>query len=236
MSIFEKETENSYLYCQDTIEDGKGVRVLRKFFSNLLENFDDEVFSFYKIWGEFPFIYGEKQLASVLAPAIHKYTDNVWFEQPFKDYQKNQRFLDIAIADKENIYLIELKHSWNSKTETTDQKTSKRWETAINQIKDINRKTIYDHFNFQEYNVFKIALMILPTYIALEDKHAILAQTAEEYANNLFDEYNNNWTQKYQTNFTGVMKLQNPTEYKHEYTNAVQIYPFVSFIARIERV
>lgn len=228
-------TENSDIYCIDTLEDGQGVRVLRQFFHNLLKNFDEESFSFYNYWGMFPFTHREKQLASVLAPAIYRHTNNVWFEQPFKDYAKNQRFLDIAVADNKNIYLIELKHSWNSKTKTTNKKSSIEWETAIEQIGDINRKTIYRHFN-QDFNIFKIALMIMPTYLESEEEHDILNQTAKEYTANLHEEYESYTTQKHRANLTGVIKLKNPKKYVHEYSNGNQIYPFISFIARIEQV
>jgi hypothetical protein len=236
MSDFYKETKTSHIYCKDTIQRTQGLKNLRSFFYNLLENFDEEASTFYKFWGHFPFIYSEKQLASILAPSIHKHTKNVWFEQPFKDYKKNQRFLDLAIADNENIYLIELKHSWNSKTNITDKQCSIKWEIAIEQIKDINRRTIYRHFNFEEFNVFKIALMVMPTYIAFEEEHDILSQTVEEYTNNLFKEFDSYTTQKHRANFTGVIKLKNPKKFKHEYKDGNQIYPYISFLARVEEI
>lgn len=236
MNVFKQDTPTAEIYCQDVINNAKGIKNLRKFFHNLLKNFDTESFNFYKIWGEFPFIYSEKQLASVLAPAIYSHTKNVWFEQPFKDYKKNQRFLDIAIADQKNIYLIELKHSWNSKRNETNKKSSQKWETAIDQIKTINRKTIYSYFNFQDYNVFKIALMIMPTYLNYDEDHNILKMSAKEYATTIFDEYESYTTKQHKANLTAVIKLTNPKQYKHDFTIGSQIYPYISFIARIEIV
>lgn len=121
------ETEYSEICFLDKFEDGNGFRNMRKFLREVIINFAEESFSHYKNWGEFPFIYGEKQIHSTLTPSIHKHTGNIWLEQPFKDYKKNQRFLDIATIDKNNIYLIELKHSWNSKTDKITQRAFAEW-------------------------------------------------------------------------------------------------------------
>ena len=234
MKEFTKNMKEIDIHCVDTIKDKKGVRVLRKFFHNMIINFSEESFSFHKQWGMFPFTYSEKQIHSVLAPAIHKYTKNIWLEQPFKDYKKNQRFLDIATTEKNNIYLIELKYSWNSKLENTTKRSDTEWETAIDQIADINRKTIYRHFN-KDCNIFKIALMIMPTF-APDKEHAILSQSAKEYASNLFEDYQNSRTKKHKANLIGVIKLKKPTKYTHEFLNGNKIYPYVSFVAYVEPI
>lgn len=236
MNEFYEEIENTHVYCVDELKDGNGVRVLREFFQNIVKNFSEESFSFYTQWGIFPFIHSEKQLHSVLAPAIHKYTKNIWFEKPFKDYKKNQRFLDIATTDKNNIYLIELKHSFNSKLQESTKKSFIEWERAIEQIADINRKTINGHFNYKDFKVFKIALMVMPTYMPISNSHKILSQTAKEYTNELFEEYKSYTTQKHRPNFIGAIKLNNPLKYKHEFIDGEQIYPYISFIARIEEI
>ncbi len=221
---------------KDLLEDNIGIRSTRKFLENIIELFAKESFQFYNIWGEFPFIYSEKQVNSVIIPAIHEYTSNIWLEQPFKKVKNNQRFLDIATTKGKNIYLIELKHSWNSKTEGVAKYTDKEWEKAIEQISDINRKTIGNHFNYKEYNVFKIALMIMPTYIPSNTKNNILNMSAKEYNDKLFEEYERYIAKKNKANFIGTIKLKNPTKYEHEFKDGNQIYPFISFIAKIEKV
>ncbi|MFW2528424.1 hypothetical protein, partial [Aliarcobacter butzleri] len=165
--------------------------------------------------------------------SIHKHTGNIWLEQPFKDYKKNQRFLDIATVDKNNIYLIELKHSWNSKTDKITQRAFDEWQIAIKQIKDINRKTIYPHFN-KDFNIFKIALMVMPTYLSSNQVHNILSLNSKEYGENIFNEFDNVFSQEHnKPNFNGTIKIKNPNKYSHKYINGEQIYPYISFIGKV---
>lgn len=227
---------NIEIHTKDILDDNTGIRSTRKFLQTIIKNFAEESFEFYNHWGEFPFIYSEKQVNSVIVPAIHKYTKNIWLEQPFKKKKDNQRFLDIATTKGKNIYLIELKHSWNSRTDGVAKYTDKEWEKAIEQISDINKKTIGKHFNCNEFNVFKIALMIMPTYIASNKKHNILNMSAKEYTNDLYQEYERYTSSKNKANFIGTIKLKKPMKYEHEFENGNQIYPFISFIARIEEV
>lgn len=221
---------------RDTFEDGVGVRSARQFLQNTIEYFVEESFKFHKHWGEFPFIYSEKQVNSVITPAIYKCTENIWLEQPFKKTGNNQRFLDIATTKGKNIYLIELKHSWNSKIDGVAKYTDKEWEKAIEQISDINRRTIGAHFNYKEYTVFKIALMVMPTYLSSETQHSILNLSAKEYTDMLFEEYERYTAKKNKANFIGSIKIKEPMKYEHEYFNGNQIYPFISFVARIEKI
>lgn len=233
MIFNEFNTEEAHIFCLDTLDDGKGIRNLRNFFYEIIVNFSQEIFLFYNIWGEFPFIYSEKQINSILAPSVYKYTKNVWMEQPFKDYKKNQRFLDLAIADKSNIYLIELKHSWNSKINEINTRTKNKWETAITQIDDINRKTIHDCFNYKDFNVFKISLMIMPTFLPAFESHKILSLNIRKYTQNIFDHFECYVAQKYKANFIGTVKINEPKKYIHEYDNGKQIYPYITFVAKI---
>jgi len=220
----------------DSIIDGKGIRSTRKFLKTVMENFAQESLSFYQLWGEFPFIYSEKQVNSVIVPAIHNYTNNIFLEQPFKKRDNAQRFLDIVTSKGDNIYLIELKHSWNSKTQGTTQGTNNEWKTAIGQIADINRKTIGGYFDCKSDTVFKIVLMVMPTYLASHTQYNILDMSAYEYANELFEEYKLYSSKKFRADFVGTIKLNEPQKYEHEFSHGNQIYPFVSFIAKVEKV
>ena len=215
------------------MEDGTVVKKARSFLNEFIENFAHESLSFFEFWDEFPFTYRERQVNSVVIPSIHKITGNVWLEQPFKKNNDDQRFLDIATVKNGNIYAIELKHAWKSKTDYFAQHIDKEWATAIEQISDIKKRTLYDYKN---YDVFKIALMVLPTYHYVNSKNNIDNMTAEEYNAYLKKEYFDNWTKKYAANYIGVIKITNPDKYVHEYSDGEQIFPFISFVARIERV
>jgi hypothetical protein len=238
MCKVEVSTKSEEIFFLDSLEDGEGVRKIRKFLQSMVENFKTEMFSFYDQWGEFPFIYSEKQLGSILAPAIHKHTGSIWFEQPFKkDKNTTQRFLDIAVSDKENTYLIELKHSWmNFSKGKITKGTDDKWEKCIEQIVDIKRVNMKSYFNFEDNQIFRIALMIMPTYENVASGKELEFCSAKDYCKTIVDHYANK-SKKYHTNFTATIKINNPKEYELELdTGKVQIYPYISFIAKIERV
>ena len=235
------------IVLSDTLDDGKGIRNLRKFFMKVMKNFAEESFVFYKYWDEFPFVYRERQVNSVLIPAIHKYTNTIWLEQPFKKQNidskiyDDQRFLDIVTTDKKNIYFIELKHSFTSNTKKIIQKTDIEWDTAIDQISNINRKTLGKYYNYKDNNIFKIALMILPTYLPsnnLSDRNKeFLQMSSDMYNEQIFNSFSQeSWTKESFANMVGTIKIKEPCKYEHEWTNGKQIYPFISFVIHIKRV
>jgi hypothetical protein len=219
-------------YIKDEFNDNE----VNVFFKKIINNFSEESFSFYSEWGEFPFLGKEKQVNSVLIPAIHNYTKNIFLELPFKSKLGNQRFLDIVTTKDNNIFLIELKHSYQSKNDCTTKRTDREWETAINQIADLKKSVVKQHYNYKKYNVYKIALLIMPTFLPSNKKHDILKLSAKEYANKIFHEYEEGYKSKYQANMVGVIKIDKFNDYVHEYSDGNQVYPFISFVTRIERV
>ena len=211
-------------------------RAVVLFFNAMMKNFATESIQFYKLWGEYPFIYRERQVTSALIPAIHKYTKNIFLELPFKNKSKEQRFLDIVTTKGNNIYLIELKHSYNSKLNGTTTRTDNEWETAVQQISDITKSTIKNHYNYKEYNVYKISLMIMPTYMPSDEKHKILDMSSKQYSKMLFDDYQTNYSKKYQANIVGSIKITDINYFIHEYKDCKQVYPFISFIGKVEKL
>ena len=216
------------IYVKDELKD----KEVNKFFRKMIENFAKESFTHWNIWGRFPFIYREKQLNSVLIPAIHSYTKNIWLEEPFINQKKKKRFLDIATVKDDTIFMIELKHSWTHKK----GKSKKDWEKSINQISDIDVNTIRSSFNI-DYNLIKMALMIAPTYISLDKNKGrdILNLTTEEFTNNLFEDYQN-IDKDNSVNLIGTIKIKNPEQYEYKSKYGREIYPFISFIVRVEEV
>lgn len=211
------------------------VQVIQEFFSKFFESFAEETVKFHDHWGMLPFTHSEKQVNSVVVPAMHKITNNVWLEQPFKAANE-QRFLDIATVHGNNIYLIELKHSWNSKNENIAKNTDGEWETAIDQIADLKRNTVKQFVNHKDFNIFRIALMIMPTYLTNDLNHGILEQSSQQYAENIFNKYQEYRSEKYRANYVSTWKVEDAEKYTHEYDGGKQIFPFISFVARIEKI
>lgn len=210
---------------------------ISEFFENIVVNFQEESLRFFDIWGFFPFTYREKQVTSVLAPAIHKLTGNIWLEQPFKTQKGEiQRFLDIATLHEDNIYLIELKHSWNNKSDNVSQFAEVEWETSIKQINDLKISHVKKFVNTQDFNVYKIALMIMPTYLKNDSDNTICNMSAKEYSKLVFDDFMSYKSKEFRANYVSTWKIENPKEYEHEYEDNFQIFPFVTFVAKIEPI
>lgn len=216
-------------------KDSLDVQSMMIFFKNFSNSFAKEVIGFYEIWGMLPFIHAEKQVNSVVVPAVHKVTKNVWLEQPYKARDK-QRFLDIVTVHGNNIYLIELKHSWNSKTEKIAKYTDQEWETAIKQIGDLKRSHVKQFINHKDFNIYRVALMVMPTYITNQFNHNILKQTSKNYAQDIFNKYQEYRSEKYRANYVSTWKIMNYEDYAYEYDGKKQIYPFISFVAKVEKI
>ena len=78
--------------------------------------------------------------------------------------------------------------------------------------------------------------MIMPTYITSKKEHKILNMSAEEYTSELYQEYDRYTSIKNRANFIGTIKITNPMKYEHKFENVNQIYPFISFIAKVKKV
>lgn len=204
---------------------------IQDFLTKFTNAFAKEAINFYEYWGILPFTDSEKQVNSVVVPAIHSVTKNVWLEQPYK-WEKEQKFLDIATVDGDNIYLIELKHSWSNK----DAKSKKEWETAIEQISKLKESTVKQFANYEDYTIYKMALMVLVTEITNDLDHDVLKFSSQEFAENLFKKYQNDQKQAYQSNYVATWKLEDHQKYLHEFDKGEQIFPFISFVVRIEKI
>ncbi len=210
---------------------------MKELLENIMLNFKEESLRFFDLWGFFPFTYREKQVLSALAPAIHKYTHNIWLEQPFKTQKGEiQRFLDIATLYNDNIYLIELKHSWNSKSQSVAQFAEVEWETSIKQIEDLKIFHVREFVNIKDFNVYKIALMVMPTYLKNNFDNPIYNMTAKDYSKVIFDDFMSYKSKEFRVNYVCTWKIQNSKEYEHEYQDSNQIFPFVSFVVKIEPI
>ena len=213
------------VYVKDEFNDEK----VNEFFNEIINNFAKESLFFYEKWGEFPFIYGEKQLNSVLTPAIHNYTKNIFLEQPFKREEfNNQRFIDILTIQDNNNYLIELKHTFQSSNVKVTKKTNDRWKDVLIQISDFKKGVIQNLFDTEGQTFYKVALLIIPTYMPKDKEHKILNLSAKEYI-----EYMNGYIQEEnKPNIIGVIKFNN---FK-EYIQYKQKNPFVSFVIKVEKI
>lgn len=226
------------IYPQDSWNDGSGIRKMRKFFKSFCNEFAEFSTSYHNKLGEFPFIYAERSLTSVVMPSLIKADpDNtfVFMEQPFGKEGGGQRFLDFYVDHGDNLYLIEMKHGWDSKrTSKVTDKIKQIWGKAHEQISDITIDTIKNMCNPDAYqNIFKIALLVMPVYTEFDEmKHELSFDSAEEY----YEKVKGYFTDS-EANWISVWKVDENKDYVHSFQDeSKQFYPYVNFVVYQERI
>ena len=218
-------TDHTKIYYQDFLEDGDGVPKLRKFLQQVIKNFSEEIFRFYDIWEYLPFD-GEKRISSILIPAIYNYTKNILLEDSFQKKEDHKRRIDLMTTDGKNNYLIEFKHEWQNKSVPKG-----KWNDVIKQIDDISQKRL-DWIEYKGYNTFKIAFLIMPTYLdSNKDKeHPILDMSAKEYCQEIYEKFE----EGNKPNVISVIKINDAIEWASKEHN--EIHPFITFALKVEEV
>ncbi|RRD52978.1 hypothetical protein [Campylobacter rectus] len=225
---------------------------IQNFLRKIMENFIKESEIIYNKWKFFPFTNSEKQVLSALFPAIYKITENVWIEQWFKVVNENKnRFLDISIIDKTNAYFIEIKHGYKNHTGKVDitQNIYSKWNGAIKQIEDLEKENLgkeFDEVKLENFSCYKIALIIIPTFIKNPDEGSkAINDTAVSYAKRMFDYFLYDTSIEKKPNIAITWKINDYKKKEHEFKTVkkkngeeerIEIYPFLTFVARVENM
>ncbi len=163
--------ETSYFNC--SLKDGLGMRNTKEFLDALFSGFQTKSEKFYNIVGDIPYAYREQQLHSILIPVIDQLdgTDAIFVEQPTTrvkssgESNNSHGWIDYWVSYGETVFLIELKHSYCGYSSPKLRDSSvKEWLTAIEQIKVIDKKQLYDSKKTKSH--IKIALNFIITYTA----------------------------------------------------------------------
>lgn len=196
--------------------------------------------------GEFPFVYSERSLTSAVLPSLIKADEKnnalIFMEQPFKvtkEKKEIQRFLDFYIDHNNHLYLVEMKHRWNAyKTQEFNQKTIDIWEKCLEQIDDLDKKTIKNHIC--DLSVYKdtsrVAMLIMPVYQNQKSKFnfkKIEYPTAEKYCQSIKNEFETLKSSRI-PNFIAVWKIK---DYQRQFENGeYQSIPYVIFALYKEEI
>lgn len=225
---------------------------IQSFLKGVMENFIEESEIIYNKWKFFPFTNSEKQVLSALFPAIYKITENVWIEQWFKVVNENKnRFLDISTITENNAYFIEIKHEYKNhigiKNITKD--VINKWNGAIEQIGDLEKENLgkeFDKVELKNFNCYKIALIIIPTFIENPDEESkAINDTAVSYAKRMFDYFLYDTSVEKKPNIAITWKINDCKKKEHEFKTVkkkngeeerIEIYPFLTFVARVENM
>lgn len=230
----------------------KNFKEVQNFLRKVMENFIEESEIIYNKWKFFPFTNSEKQVLSALFPAIYKITENVWIEQWFKVVNENKnRFLDISTITENNAYFIEIKHAYKNHMGINNiiQDTCDKWYDAIEQIKDLTNENLgkeFDKVKLENFNCYKIALIIIPTFIKNPDRISKeIDDDAKSYAKRMFDYFLYNTSIQKKPNIAITWKINDYKKKKHEFKTLkkkngeeekIEIYPFLTFVARVENM
>jgi len=125
----------------NTLHRGKGTEVAHEFLDKVSRGFVKYSSNYMKLVEESPFAFREKQLNSILAPALAEFSKAFLMEFPIN--RKNKKldydshgWVDYWAYYKSIDFYLELKHSYASLGGKITNVTLRRWESANCQAKD----------------------------------------------------------------------------------------------------
>lgn len=148
-------------------EKDKGLTI---FLKEIMQEFAKEELRTFKAWKNFHFVYSERSIMSSLVPVLHSLTDGIWLEDPFFKVDINakncKRRIDIVTSRNKRMFFIEVKHFFD-RLDKNDlyRYAQERFNETIEQISDITLNSIGDNYIDLDNNDYKIALMVVTTYL-----------------------------------------------------------------------
>lgn len=152
-------------YVESYLKDGEGIRVLKEFLLNTIIEIANESKRFINWVGQSPFAYNERQLHTIIAPAIARTSDCFIMEAPIdrkwsqideQGIEDSRGWVDYWCNYKKFDYYIELKKRYVSyTTKNLKLQVNEEWQVACNQL-----DAIQDDIKSQEKiarKVFRIA-------------------------------------------------------------------------------
>lgn len=223
-------------------EKDKGLTI---FLKDIMQEFAKEELRTFKRWKNFHFVYSERSIMSSLVPVLYSLTDGIWLEDPFVKADINakncRRRIDVVTSRNKRMFFIEVKHFFD-RLDKNDLYgyAQKRFNKTVEQISDITLDSIGDNYLNLDNNDYKIALMIVTTYLRKRGgsyNMEALNPTSQEYANMLNNACcDENCKISTKPSYVITWKLDKPEKYEINYKNGSEIYPFVSFIVKAERL
>ena len=223
-------------------EKDKGLTI---FLKEIMQEFAKEELRAFKTWKNFHFVYSERSIMSSLVPVLHSLTDGVWHEEPFTKVDINakncKRRIDVVTSRNKRMFFIEVKHFFDRLDKNYLYRyAQERFNKTVEQISDITLNSIGDNYLDLDNNDYKIALMVVTTFLRKRGgsyNMDALSPISQEYANMLNNAcYDENCKISTKPSYVITWKLDKPEKYEINYKNGSEIYPFVSFIVKAERL
>lgn len=223
------------------LTDGDGTRISNEFFKKLIKEFAKQTSLYIRATEEVPFAFSERQLNSVIAPAISKISpaflmeapvDRKWSSISKTKYNDSYGRVDYWCYYRNIVFLIEIKHDFIScKTGSLRKILKEDWNTALEQLDVIENEAKFRSEDCK--GVFRVALDIVPLYETVNHQETKTLGKEEQLLNiqnkamNGFDR-NPNWS--------AMWMLHKDLVGPYEYTNAKECYPGILFLCNIYEV
>ncbi len=227
-------------YVESYLQDGEGIRILKNFLLGSIIEIANESKRFINQVGQSPFAYSERQLHTVIAPAISRTSDCFIMESPVdrkwsqidgQVAEDSRGWVDYWCCYKQFNYYIELKKryvSYSSKTLT--QQVKEEWQVACNQL-DVIQEDIKEQEKIAK-RVFRIAIEVLTIYGQSKDKEKLTYNLE-----GLLEVQKNTMAQLSEIkppNWSCLWVLHDHLVEKYTYGDTMESYPAILFLAHIE--
>lgn len=191
--------------------------------------------------GEAPFVFKERQLNSILAPALSNKADAFLMEAPVQrewsrihnqEYNDSHGWVDYWSIYRGYVFLIEIKHNFISyKTGQITNNIKENWRIALEQLDAIEEEA---KIRSKECNgVIRVVLHILPIYETVNaDEHL----DKSEYVR-MLDIHKLSLSELERSpNWSAIWKLHDDLVGPYEYIDTKEVYPGILFLCNIYEV
>ena len=224
---------------ENTLEDGKGVRLANKFLRALFAQTMNNSLVFRKKEEYFPFVHKERQMHSVISPAMFKLTSSSLMEFPIirtkfqkfgnkRSAKKSAGWIDYACKyGKPGVgFFIEFKHDWNNiSNEHVRQAILNKWDSAKSQIRSVKGEVAGWG---SDKGAIRIAIVFVVHYTTKSE--AISKDGLHLQHKNII----NKMTPK--PNWSGLLKIDKKWTGLYEYEKSKEYHPGVSWFAYVTKI
>lgn len=227
-------------YVESSVRDGEGIRILKRFLLDTIVEIAKESANFIKYVEQSPFAYSERQLHTIIAPAIARMSNCFIMESPVdrkwslldQDNNEDSRgWVDYWCSYKDFSYYLEIKKRYISYTsKNLIQKVKDEWQVAWNQL-----EAIQDDAKAQaevSKKVFKIAVEILTVYIQSKDENKLTydIEGLLEVQHNAIKQI----SEVKEANWSCLWILHDSLVEKYSYSSGYEVYPALLYLLHIE--
>jgi len=238
---------------QSTMNDGEGIRITNDFFDSLIKETSKNISKYINQLNEVPFVFKEKQLHTVFAPAFDRVSDVFLMESPVNREWSNTNsnkstdshgWVDYWCKYRDISYFIEVKHDFLScKTRTPNKITKENWSVALDQLEAIE-KEVQDSCKHTKGS-FKVVLHVIPLWEKAADYNhvsKISSEIIKKIQKNAMDDIHED--KKHKSNWSCLWELHDELKGPYQYTDKSkeeneyyhECYPGLLFLLNISEI